>query len=318
MLRSSPLQQRSQYQRNWGNFPTVDACPNASGYTGTANAAAGLEVGDEAYVTTGATTSVVVCIDAGTIGGLNAIWRRIGINEYQGFQSSNLADYYVVPAASGGTVAPGANAFIVVVLVVPFVARTLSEDMVAQCAGGAGGAARGWRINWTAGNLSATVYDGGASAVTAVAVGTYNSNLARGHMAAIALRVFQSGGTQCQLWIGPALMASAAGVANVTPANNAADRMRIASGILFGGERALNGGVYGVGYFAGTQTDDQMRTLMGAALQDQIVPAGPAWTNRWPGRTVVTAPASWLADAGPVNLERVGAPTGSAAYFPPA
>lgn len=315
------VQQRSQYNNDWGVYASFDVLPNASAWAGGAGPATPLEAGDRAYVTD---VGPVYCKSAGTIGGLDAVWLREGADDsYQGFQSSDLANYYVVPAASGGTVCPGADDFIFVALVAPFTVRSsINFNMVAQCAGAAGGAARGWRLHWATGtNIEATVYVTGPAALQAVSGTTaYSASFGKlGHMHALAMRVYQSGGnTICEAWVGPARIAQATGAALVLPANNAADRMRLASGQVFGSEFALEGGIYGAGYYEGTLTDDQMRALMGSCLTELRIPDDVAWDNRWQGADVVAAPANWPATDGAVALERVGAPTGSEAFFPSA
>lgn len=320
-LANPNVQTRNQFGRDWGTYNSLELCPNASLWTGGTNPATPLEAGDYAFVTG---IGPVYCASAGTPGLLDAQWLRVGAqDQYSGFQSSNLADYYTVPAASGGLVCPGADDFILVVLVAPFLARDATGlDMIAQCAGAAGGAARGWRLSWSTGaNLEAAVYVTGPAVITATSgTTTYSSSFGKvGHMHAVALRVYQSGGlTTVEIWFGPARVAIATGAAGVLPANNAADRMRLASGQVFGNERTLNGGIYGCGYFEGTRTDDQMRALMGRCYTELRIPPDVAWTNRWQGADVVTAPATWPATNGGVALERVGAPTGSLAFFPTA
>lgn len=322
MATSTPnVQQRNQYGRDWGNYASISVCPNASAWAGGTDPAAPLEVGDTAYVTG---VGRVYCSDAGTSGGLDAVWSRSGAQDaYDGFQSLNLADYYVVPGASGGTVCPGADDFIFVVLAVPFVTRDgTGYDMIAQNAGGAGGAARGWRLQWANGSdLEADVYVTGPGVVTAIsAAATYSADYGKlGHMHALAIRCYQSAGnTVLELWCGPARIAVAVGVGGVLPASNAADVMTIASGVVFGNERALNGGIYGVGYYEGTRTDDQMRALMGRCLTELRIPDDVVWDSRWQGVDVVTAPATWAATDGGVALDRAGTPTGSSAFFPTA
>lgn len=316
------VQARNQHPKDWGSYATLDVLPNAANWAGGANPADPLEDGDTAFVTTSG-IGPVYCVSAGTPGGLDAVWARIGAeNVYEGFQTSNLADYYRVPAASGGTTCPGADDFIFVVMVTPFTVRDGAlSNFIAQNAGAAGGAARGWRIHWNGTGLEGTCYVTGPAAVQAVTGTTaYSSSFGKlGHIHPIALRVYQSGGnTVVELWEGPARVATATGAATVLPANNAADQMRLGSGVFFGSEASLNGGCYGAAYYEGTRTDDEMRALMGRCYTELRIPDDVAWDNRWQGADVVTAPASWVATDGGVDLEQVGAPTGSSAYFPPA
>lgn len=320
-LANPNIQRRNQFGKDWGTHASLLVCPNASGWTGGANPAAPLEAGDYAFVTG---IGPVYCVSAGTVGGLNAVWARVGAqDQYQGFQTSNLANYYVVPAASGGLVCPGSDNFIFLAMVTPFTVRDGAlNNFIAQCAGAAGGVSRGWRLHWSAGvNLEATVFVTGPAPLQAVSGTTaYSSSFGKiGHMHPVAIRVYQSGGqTIVECWFGPARIATATGAAGVIPANNAADRMRIGSGVLFGGEASLNGGCYGAAYFNGTRTDDEMRALMGRCYTELRIPDDVAWTNRWQGVDVVTAPATWPATNGGVALDIAGTPTGSAAYFPPA
>lgn len=321
-LANPHVQQRNQFGKDWGTYASLLVCPNASGWAGGANPASYLEAGDLAFVTG---IGPVYCVSAGTVGGLDAVWARIGAQDvYQGFQTANLADYYVVPPASGGLVCPGADNFIFLALVTPFATRDGAlNNFIAQCAGAAGGAARGWRLHWSAGvNLEATAYVTGPAPVQAISGTTaYSSSFGKiGHMHPVAIRVYQSAGPQTtvECWFGPARVAQATGAALVLPGNNAADQMRIGSGVLFGGEASLNGGCYGAAYYVGTRTDDEMRALMGRCYTELRIPNDVAWTNRWQGADVVTAPATWAATNGGVALDRAGAPTGSEAYFPPA
>lgn len=302
-------QTRTQYGRDFGNYASLEALPNAPGYTGSADAVSMLEAGDRAYATN---IGPAYCVSAGTPGGLDAVWAPESSHSYQGFQTADLANYYQVPAADAGA-CPGADDFIVVVLVSPFVLRSAFADIIVQ----SGAWATGWRFEWNAGNLRGLVFSTGPTGVDCVTGSTYVSDVNLGHMHAIALRVFQNGGnTDAQLWLGPAVVAVSTGPATVIP--SVGDQMLVGSGTSFGDERALNGGIYGLGYFEGTATDDQMRALMGRCIAEQAIPYDAlAWDNLWLGATVVGAPATWPATAGAVDLERVAAPTGSAAYFPP-
>jgi hypothetical protein len=185
--------------------------------------------------------------------------------------------------------------------------------MIVQMGGPLG---NGWRFNWDGGNLFAAVGVTGPGTVTPITGGDYESGDEKGKLHVVTLRVYQSGGsTVVEIWLGPAVFVTASGAANVIPAG--AVQMTVAFGSVFGNERALNGGVYGLGYYAGTVTNDQLRQLAGRACAQQALPRNFAWTNAWAGIDVVGAPASWPAIAGGVALERVGAPTGSQAYFPP-
>lgn len=73
-LANPNVQQRNQFGRDWGNYPSLDDCPNAVGWLGGTNPAAALEEGDRAYINAGNVTGPCHCVSAGTVGGLDAIW----------------------------------------------------------------------------------------------------------------------------------------------------------------------------------------------------------------------------------------------------
>lgn len=74
--RTPPLQTRSQFGRDWGNYATAADLPNASGAPLGAPFFSILEVGDTAYsVADGATYT---CTNVGTAGGGDAVWSSGG------------------------------------------------------------------------------------------------------------------------------------------------------------------------------------------------------------------------------------------------
>lgn len=71
--RTPPLQTRSQFGDNWGNFATEALLPNAAGAPLSAMLFPILEVGDFAY----SQGRKYVCTSPGTAGGGDALWQRI-------------------------------------------------------------------------------------------------------------------------------------------------------------------------------------------------------------------------------------------------
>lgn len=75
MAKANPnVQQRNQYGRDWGNYPSLDVCPNAASWAGGSNPAEPLEIGDRAYIDSGNTIGPCHCVSAGTPGLLDAVW----------------------------------------------------------------------------------------------------------------------------------------------------------------------------------------------------------------------------------------------------
>lgn len=72
MSKATPnVQPRNQFPRDWGNYASLDVCPNASAWPGTTNQTKLLEAGDTAFITG---QGRAVCFDAGTPGSSDAVW----------------------------------------------------------------------------------------------------------------------------------------------------------------------------------------------------------------------------------------------------
>ncbi|MGL4255620.1 MAG: hypothetical protein ACRCSL_04745 [Microbacterium sp.] len=113
-------QTRNQNGRDWGNFNTLSALPNASAWTGSSTT--NLEQGDTA-MWSGAGVQRVFCRNPGTPGSLNAVW---------GTGEDNLVFSAVSPVGDG-TAAVVAGA---VYLHVGMVLRTSSRALLGTLAGG--------------------------------------------------------------------------------------------------------------------------------------------------------------------------------------
>ena len=230
----------------------------------------------------------------------------------RGFVTEALTDSY---QASATGVCPGADDFVVVALAVPFTERDNAKvQIIAQNVSGA----TGWRIAWSYGLLSADVYDGVGSVLALNAPSAiFDPRAKAGELHAIAMRVRQVGGvTQLSLWVGPARKALLLG-ANAGVAAASGGTLRVGSGTYFGDEVATDAAVLGLGYYAGTLTDAQMRTLLGRCVADGALPTDViAWTTAWTGDQFVGVPASVSAAVGTGTLSKQGSPAEIAGFFP--
>lgn len=227
-----------------------------------------------------------------------------------GFQSTASTDFY----QSSATVFPGADDFIVVALAVPFTGRNGSKiHTIAENVSGT----TGWRLLWNYGFLYAVVRDGSnAELEVSIPLTTYTPVQRSGEFLAAALRVRQVGGVlEASLWVGPASKALNTG---------ANPGMAASSGLLavgfadrFGEGVALDGAVLGLGYYEGTITDSDLRTLMGRCYGDRALPTDViTWTTAWLGSAFSTAPATVNASVGTGVLNRQGSPTPITGFFP--
>jgi hypothetical protein len=269
-----------------------------------------LEAGDEAYVQD---VGPVFCSVVGTIGAGDSVWQPIGTGVASGFQTQSAANFY---SASVAGVCPGANDFIVVALAVPFTGRAGGfEQMIAATTSGN----TGWRLGWIFGQLGLQVFDGGGGPPLnlGIPISVVAIEQLAGKQHAICARVRQVGGnTDISLWVGPAQKGSLVGVAGVSP--SALGTLRVGSA-LGGSVIEMDGCVCGLGYYEGTQTDDQLRVLMGRCIKDWDLPLDLVpWTSAWTGADLAGVAASIPATVGTGTLTRQGAPTTIAGYFPPA
>lgn len=231
----------------------------------------------------------------------------------QGFQTSVITDNY--KSTSTG-VCPGANSFIVTALTVPFTGRDLAKaQFIAECVNGA----TGWRLFWAYGSLRADVFDGTGTVVTAtVPVTAFDSRQHAGDMHVVTLRCRQvSSNTEVSLWVGSAQRAIQPSTnANVLPGTTA--NLYLGSGTFSGDEVAMDGGIYGFGYYAGTLTDDQLRTLTGRCAAQGTLPLDViTWTTAYLGSSFLGVPSTVSPIVGSGNLNKQGSPTESIAFFPP-
>lgn len=179
-------------------------------------------------------------------------------------------------------------------------------------------ASAGWLLSHKYGQLTASVR-GSASWVEAFATTTYFSANARlGELIPVAMRVFDDAGTmRIELWEGPARVATGSSAADA-PVVNTTDPLRVMTGTYFGSTAPLNGIVAGLGYYAGTVTNAQMRALLGQAQATGEVPLDVVtWGLCYQGQAVKTAPTTWVPTLGSGDLTKSGSPEGVENYFPP-
>lgn len=242
-----------------------------------------------------------------------SVWVPSGVasSPSQGFQTNNLADYY---GSTSTGLCPGADDFIATVLVVPFQLNLAKVELIVDNTQGASG----WRIFWSYGNIEVDVYDGTGSVVACnVSTVSYNSVPRYGDMHVITLRCRQvSGATEVSAWVGSAHRGIQSSTQpNVTPGTSAT--LKLGSGALFGEEFALNGGIYGLGYYEGTVTDDELRTLQGlCAAQGTIPLTALPWDNVYLGSSFASVPTTVSPTIGSGTFTKQGSPTGSTAFFP--
>lgn len=228
-----------------------------------------------------------------------------------GMQTIADTDFY---QASTTGVCPGADDFVVVALAVPYTNRNSAKvHVIAECTNGA----TGWRLSWLYGQLTLDVFDGSGSLVQcAPSTTVFPYQTKAGELHAIAARIRQVGGlTQISLWVGPAQKAVVTG-ANPNVSAASGGTLRLGFGTIFDAI-TLDGGLCGLGYFAGTLTDDVLRAVVGRALLDGEIPTDiVSWTTAWKGSTFFSVAASLTADVGSGTLTRQGTPTALSCHFP--
>ena len=230
----------------------------------------------------------------------------------QGFQTSVLTDYY---KSSGVGVCPGSNDFIFTALTVPFTSRNAAKvQFIAQCVNGA----TGWRLFWAYGSLRADVFDGTGTLVSAtVPVTEFDSRQHAGDMHVVTLRCRQVTNTEVSVWVGSGQRVLQASTnPNILPGTTA--NLLLGSGTFSGDEVAMEGGIYGFGYYAGTLTDDQLRTITGRCAAQGTLPLDViTWTNAYTGSSFLGVPGTVSPVVGSGDLTKQGSPTYSTAFFPP-
>lgn len=300
---------RNRQPRDWGNYASPELLPNAVGFTTPADVLTPLEAGDTAHV---ANRAVWSCESAGAAGAGDATW-TCELSRSQGFQTANIADYYLDPAA--GT-APGADDFLVLTTFALFSdPNPGGVQIIAQSVSGASG----WRIAFSFGVLICEVYDGtGASIVTGPGPAGFNPDMCKGHLLALALRARQVGGVlSVECWLGPCRVSVDSGAAGMTP--SVAGQLSVGANAVF--SDALNGAVFGVGYYEGTVTDDELRQAMGACIvqgeppQMSTVPYDLLYSG-WSLAQGSPAGAVWTPTIGASTLNRQGAASGVRGLFP--
>lgn len=230
----------------------------------------------------------------------------------QGFQTSVITDYY--KSTSTG-VCPGSNNFIVTALTVPFTSRNAAKvQFIAECIDGA----TGWRLFWAYGSLRADVFDGTGTMVSAtVPVTEFDSRQHAGDMHIVTLRCRQVTNTEVSVWVGSGQRVLQSSTnPNVLPGATA--NLFLGSGTFAGDEVATEGGIYGLGYYSGTVTDDQLRTITGRCAAQGALPLDViTWTNAYLGSSFLGVPGTVSPDVGTGDLGKQGSPTYSTAFFPP-
>ena len=303
-------QPRNRQPRDWGNYSGPEHLPNGLLFTGPASIISPLEAGDTATVLGRGTWD---CVSAGTPGVGDAVW-TCQAGKSQGFQTGNAADYYQDPAA--GT-APGADDFVVLAACATFENRDPGGvQIVAQNVSGLSG----WRIAWSFGSLIFEAFDStGASVITGPGLVDYYPDAAKGHLHALALRARQVGGVlSVEGWLGPCRIAApVTGAAGMNPA--VAGQLSLGANAIF--SAAFNGAVFGLGYYEGTVSDDDLREALGDTIMQGTVPLKTSIPfsllyDGWALTQGAPSGAVWTPTVGPSTLARQGAPAGSRAYFP--
>ena len=304
------VQTRSQSPRDWGNYAGPSLLPNTAFFTGPSTLLAPLEAGDQATVNG---RGIWSCTSVGTLGLGDAVW-TCQAGKSQGFQTENVANYYRDVAVGS---APGAVDFVVVVACATFANRDPGGvQVIAQNVNGS----TGWRIAWSFGVLVFEVFDGTGTLVsTGPGATNYDVNKSKGHLHALALRARQVAGVlSVEGWLGPSLFAA--------PVSGAAGMNPAVGGLLSLGANAtfaatFNGAVFGLGYFAGTVTDDALREALGDTIMQGTVPLKTAIPftllyDGWALTQGTPAGAVWTPTVGPSTLARQGTPSGCRSFFP--
>lgn len=303
-------QPRNGHGRNWGNYSAPEFLPNAILFVSPSVTLAPLEAGDEATVDGRGTWS---CTSVGTPGLGDAVW-TCQAGKSQGFKSENPADYYRDPIAGN---APGADDFVVVVACTTFADRDPGGvQIVAQNVNGF----TGWRIAWSFDALVFEIFDGTATPIsTGPGVTNYNQFLSKGHLHALALRAQSvSGVLSVDGWIGPARFAAPASrTSSMSPA--VGGQLSMGADAVF--SSAFNGGIFGMGYYEGTVTDDELRETLGDTIMQGGVPVKTAipFTLLYDGWSLAQGAPSgavWTPSVGTGTLDRQGTPAGCRAFFP--
>ena len=312
--RTPPLQLRSQFGRDWGNYADgVISLPNQSSNVLNATQPV-LEVGDRAF----ASSRVWECLDPGTVGGGDAVWRPVGPDILDTVEGFSLADYYEAPLA----VAVGGASFSAVWYgyFVDFV-EGAGQYLMGHSSGALNG---GWSLSvgGRSGSsdpavIEALVIEAGPSLVGV------NENVAqpavwhRARPLHVAL-AYATAGAGLETWIDGVRTRFSPSPSGAAFLPSPTGRFKVGLGGFFGNEPALNQGFIGGGYIDGAAlTAAQVQEHLQACRDEGFAFAAGAlaWTHRWDVRTAqALGGIATLPDlgGGGGNLTAVGAPAARA------
>lgn len=214
------------------------------------------------------------------------------------------SDYYEAPL----TVAPGANDFLVALMVRATRTLQLTPGSAYDIAKMTSGGANGWKMHWNFGSFQAYVFDAIGSTVGANVGASvwWGGNNAVGYMigrdALVLMRVTRVSGN-----LNTEAIANGSRISNVGPANVGAAAVPGTGQLRIGGTPTFD--IQGIAYLAGTATDAELATFVETCIQTGgLVAGGITWTNGW-STVGVTPGATWTPFAGANVLTRGGSPT---------
>lgn len=246
-------------------------------------------------------------------GGPSPVIRSYPIIE--GFQTSDLADVY---RSNANGVMTGADDFVAVGLCFPFDNRNSGGyQLLVNNFYQSGPDIYGWGIFWSYGTVAvAYIRDDGATGtleMSTAAQTVWNDVQRKGTLHSIGLRLTGAGPASAgvlELWLGGAKFITTTATGNGSLRINSAGPMNLGGGGLYFQELAMNGGVCGLGYYVGTVSEDDMRSIMVDTLQTGSIPESTiAWDVVIRGTTMSPIPSSFTTDVGSVLFDRVGSPT---------
>lgn len=283
--RTPPLQPRSGFHRDWGNYANAfNALPNQAANPLAAAQHPVLEAGDRAF----AISRVWECLDPGTAGGGDAVWRPVGPDIVDTVEGFSLTDYYEASPA----VAEGSGLFSAVWYgyFIDFVDGA-GQFLMGHSSGALNG---GWALGVggriAAGDVTvveATVIEAGPSFTSISETTAQPFVWHRAQPLHVAL-AYDELGAGLEAWINGVRCRF-----SPTPATGAflpspTGTFKVGLGGFFGNEPALNQGFIGGGYIDGAAlTAAQVQEHLQACRDEGFAFAEGAltWTHRWDVRT---------------------------------
>lgn len=308
--RTPPLQLRSQFGRDWGNYANgVISLPNQSSNVLNAAQHPVLEAGDRAF----ATSRVWECLDPGTAGGGDALWRPVGPDILDTVEGFSLANYYEAPAA----IAEGSGLFSAVWYgyLIDFVDGA-GQFLMGHTSGafdGGWGMIIGGRTGGGDVNVpEAFVVETGPSIVGLAESVPQGSTWQRSKPNHIAIAYEEA--AELALWIDGVRSQFSPETSLAAFLPSPGGRFKVGLGGIFGNEPALNLGFIGGGYIDGlalTASDVQEHLQACRDAGFAFVEGALTWTHRWDVRTAqALGGIATLPDlgAGGGDLTAVGTP----------